>query len=167
MAIVFGEAGFRVVDFTGEVTSIPAYWNASDTVTLAQLNTDLATLGTDIGNVIGGEVTQGLAKVVISGITATSPVAPETIEQMGLLRFLSSDGYERTYSLGIPSMLNAKFLTNSKKINTADTGITALATLLTGGGAHLAFNTSTGKVIASLESGQMVFHKHRRIAARH
>lgn len=166
MAIIFGDLGLSIVDYTRERTSVPVYWSAADTVTLAQLITDLAAVATAVNPLTAGNVQEALARIVVSGYTSTGPSGPETIEQVGLLQFRTNGTFPRAYGLAVPAILNTDLLTNSKKLNLANVNIAALTTLLIGGGTHTTYCDSHGHTLLSINKGNMVFRKHRKIASR-
>lgn len=161
-----GHIGIKIVDDSGEVTSVPLYVTVADTVTLATMHTAITTAVDLVGSLTLGEVIKAYVVWETPGFTASAPVENCRIESTGLFKAVSQNGLTRSYGIDIPAFNFAKLITGQKNINMADLDVVDFVSWLTTPATFTPV-TPSGNPFDEVPSGRQTFRKHRRLANRH
>jgi|ERR1039458_2051270 hypothetical protein len=144
----------RLVDANGRSRACHAYYEISDTITVATLLGHLEGFASDIAGVTDAAITRlSLSVEDPTYSTANSGTAP--IEQTGLLNFLTT-GSTRRWSLAIPALKNSKLI--GDRINLADGAVTTLINDFTGG----AFTNDHYQALTTFADALVSFRRDRK-----
>lgn len=121
---------FQVTDVNGDVATVRFPSNGPDTLTLAVLATDLATLATDLSAATNGKITrQGLSvrfseSAMVVGTSPPTNAEYSSVTDGARMQFATADG-QRT-SLTIPAPIEALFGASSNVVDSTNAHASAL-----------------------------------------
>ena len=160
MATVQANFSATVVDGLGTEASTLAYVDYADTVTLAELITDLNTWVADVDACIDGAIKANHIRVTPLVIGTHKPASGATfvasrVEQTAVLNF-SNGTTSKKYGQVLPSVRSDLLTTG--KIDLTDTALQALIALLTSG----AFTNAAAQALVALIDAIVAFRKRRK-----
>lgn len=167
MPDVYGHIGIKVMDDSGEVVSMPLYFKAADTVTLAQVVTAVQDAVETADNIIAAQVMKSVVVFDIALTGSTSPVIGKRIEETALFSVKAVDGFTRNFGVDIPCPQDTVFLESTKKVDFQNAGVQAFIDMLEGTTGSFRYTTASGTPLLEVLNGRQTFRKHRRVANRH
>lgn len=161
MATVTGIITYSIIDANNMQSSYSQYFQAVDTLTLAQVQTYLAEMGPLLNAVIEGQIVKGELRVITENV-GTVRGAPETgsrVEDTGLFTFgITSSPY--TQAIDIPTFARAKVVKGIIDLTDADV-VAWEGEVLTPTTAFVG-KSKKGETLTGINSGRETFRKHRK-----
>lgn len=161
MATLQVQCNYNVVDELGTEASVLTYFDAADTISLAQAVADFQTLGTAIAAVTGAVVKKGRVAVMLPFTDSKgTPAAGSRIEQSAVFNF-SNGSTTRRQGIVIPAVSDS--LISGGKIGLSGAVSTLIALLSTGTTlATLVPTNAAFQVLTTLYDAFLSFRKRRR-----
>ena len=120
----------QVVDVNGDTALVEANFSHADTVTIAQLATDVGNLATAVAQASNGKITRQSVKLLINEAQFIVGTAPPTNASYPSVtdgaRFQFADGAGERASLTIPAPIEALFGAGSNVIDSTQTNSAAV-----------------------------------------
>jgi hypothetical protein len=153
---------FNIQDAEGVKASATLYGTYDDSLTVATLLSDLASMRADIVAVTDGQVISCEATLVAAGAAAPGNFADSDVSQVGTFDFVNSSG--RLWSVTIPAFADGAIV--SGHILLSDTGVAALLTQLETSGADFSNTDRNWLAAVTFRDAFLATRKHRRALKR-
>jgi hypothetical protein len=165
MADLFAHLSVQLTDALGVTASVPYYLSIADTQTVAELNTAMAAILTDLDPVTGAAIANATVNISVTlpgGIKAT-PAAGSEVERGGLFNW-SQLGIKYKFGVLVPALKQSVIVNG--KINLADAAVSTWNALMSTVGGDVSWVSTGFHDLEVLRDALIVFRKHRKAESR-
>jgi len=152
---------YTIEDADGNTRAFPVYATVSDGATLADINTAMVAIGTDLNAIIDGVIRKVAYTILgtVDGGWRTTPVAGSNVQETGLITYPLISVPGKHYSEDIPAFYQSGF--TGKLVNLAATNVVTWTDRATGGGATPFTNDQWSSELDTPTKGKKTFRKHK------
>lgn len=162
MANVSGLISFSIKDALGVETSLPLYFEAADTVTLAQIQADAHIAQDNLDSIIDGQIISNEVKLNMSLDTAnikTSPVSTAEVERNALFNY-SQANYKYKQGFAVPTIADAVIAFG--KVDLSNSAVLTFVNMLINSLTYIKFTSKFLQSLLALLDVVISFRKHRK-----
>lgn len=165
MANLLGHTSVTIADSLGVSASVPFYLQFPDSSTLAQVNTAIQAILTDLDDVTDGQILRATIEIdaILPGGLKSGPVAGSEVERGGLFNWYQT-GIKYKFGVLVPALAASVIVDG--KINLGDTAVTTFLALITAIGGDAEWVSTAGRLLTTLADALIVFRKHRKAESR-
>lgn len=165
MANLLGHTSVTILDSLGVTASAPFYLQFPDASTLAEINTAVQAILTDLDDVTDGQILRATIEIdaILPGGLKSAPVAGSEVERGGLFNWFQT-GIKYKFGVLVPA-LSASVVVDGK-IDLSNVAVSTFLALVTAIGGDAEWVSTAGRLLTTLADALIVFRKHRKAESR-